>query len=249
DGITIPQFASVEGQDGLPPDHLWLDLFWMPTGAPTHVANPFTTHGKVNLNYRMVPFSHITRSTALHAAFKSTRLLALPEAAGTFEQTDGNWYHFIDSDETLKAFEARFDQGQVFRTESELCETFLIPEGQSWDPDGANMRAFWKEHPFSGDNTLERPYATLYSRVTTRSNSYRVHYHVQTLKKDPDSPVDTFDATRDTVLARRQGSALLQRELDPEHPDLPAYLDGAAESLPRMEQFYRIRVVNEEVLP
>ena len=62
----------------VPPDHLWLDLFWMPVVEPYAISEPFSTAGKVNLNYEIVPFGgYIYRSTALHAALKSTRILAI----------------------------------------------------------------------------------------------------------------------------------------------------------------------------
>jgi hypothetical protein len=63
----------------LPPDHLFLDLFWMPVVDPYAISEPFSTAGKVNLNYEIVPFgSYIHRSTALHAVMKATQLLAVP---------------------------------------------------------------------------------------------------------------------------------------------------------------------------
>jgi uncharacterized protein (TIGR02600 family) len=65
-----------------PPDHLWLDLFWMPVVEPYAISEPFSTAGKVNMNYEIVPFgSYIHRSTALHAVMKSTRILAIPTHA------------------------------------------------------------------------------------------------------------------------------------------------------------------------
>jgi hypothetical protein len=72
---------------GGPPDHLWLDLFWMPIVEPYAISEPFSTAGKVNLNYEIVPFgymnnaAYIHRSTALHAVMKSTRILAIPTHA------------------------------------------------------------------------------------------------------------------------------------------------------------------------
>ena len=64
---------------GGPPDHLWLDLFWMPVVEPYAISEPFSTAGKVNMNYEIVPFwSYIHRSTALYAVMKSTRIIAIP---------------------------------------------------------------------------------------------------------------------------------------------------------------------------
>ena len=65
-----------------PPDHLWLDLFWMPVVDPYAISEPFSTAGKINLNYEIVPFgNYIHRSTALHAVMKATKILAVPTQA------------------------------------------------------------------------------------------------------------------------------------------------------------------------
>jgi hypothetical protein len=80
---------------GGPPDHLLLDLFWLPSVEPYAISEPFSTAGKVNLNYEIVPFgwmnngAYIHRSTALHAVMKSTRILAIPTVAN---DGDGNPY-------------------------------------------------------------------------------------------------------------------------------------------------------------
>jgi len=64
-----------------PPDHLLMDLFWMPVIEPYAISEPFSTAGKVNLNYEIAPFSYIRRATALHAAFKSEEPLLIPTNA------------------------------------------------------------------------------------------------------------------------------------------------------------------------
>jgi hypothetical protein len=59
-----------------PKDHLLLDLFQMPVVEPYPISEPFSTAGKVNLNYQIAPFSYITRSTALRAALHPLRVTA-----------------------------------------------------------------------------------------------------------------------------------------------------------------------------
>lgn len=251
DGHRLPQMASVIDDPELPPDHLWLDQFWMPTATPEHVCTPFATQGKVNLNHQLMPFTHIKRTTALRAALKVERVLAIPTTAGATYKTQVNnpdWRLFIDPDETLKGFEAKFSRGELFLTESELCEQFLIPEGQTWDADGSTMHAFWQRHRLSGDNVLERPYAGLYSRVTTRSNAFRLHFRVQALGKHPDTPANQFDPLRDHVIADQRGSASIERVLQTDHPDLPAYLQQP-DSAPQIERFYRYEVRDERLFP
>ena len=140
-----------------PPDHLWLDLFWMPVVEPYAISEPFSTAGKVNLNYEMVPFgNYINRSTAVHAVLKSTRITAVPTGAndGTTSdhaKTDGVYNHRTSSlsyryninlpltiDDSKSAFQVRFKtQKDIFRSASEICNVFLVPQaipGYSYAP-------------------------------------------------------------------------------------------------------------------
>ncbi|MEP6668911.1 MAG: Verru_Chthon cassette protein A [Chthoniobacter sp.] len=57
-----------------PKDHLLLDLFQMPVVEPYPISEPFSTAGKVNLNYRIAPFDYIRRSTALRGALYPLRV-------------------------------------------------------------------------------------------------------------------------------------------------------------------------------
>ena len=62
-----------------PRDHLFMDLFWMPVVQPYAISQPFETKGKINMNYQILPFTYITRATALHALFKSEKVMAIPD--------------------------------------------------------------------------------------------------------------------------------------------------------------------------
>lgn len=216
---------------GAPPDHAILDWFWMPVLQPYAVSEPFSTAGKINMNYRIVPFTHIKRATGLHAVMKSERLLAIPTSAGsTYKDyasatSNNGWRHYLDIEKTLIQWEDRFDAGQFFKTPGEICEQFLVPEGQnisSEDLSGirSDMTDFWDDHKLSGDNTLERPYANLYPRLTTRSNTFRVHYLVQTVRKARTSDPLTYDPEKDNITGESQGDALIERAIDPNDPAL-----------------------------
>ena len=63
------------------PDHVFMDLFWMPAIEPYAISEPFSTAGKINLNYEIAPFSYLLRTTALHAVMKSEEPLEIPNAA------------------------------------------------------------------------------------------------------------------------------------------------------------------------
>jgi uncharacterized protein (TIGR02600 family) len=223
---------SISGtMPGAPPDHAILDWFWMPVLQPYAISEPFSTAGKVNMNYRIVPFTHIKRATGLHAVMKSERLLAIPTTAGAtykdYSSAAGNtgWRRWINVDKTLLQWEERFNAGQFFKNAGEICEQFLVPEGASISATNLSslntqMREFWKEHRLSGDNTLERPYANLYPRLTTRSNTFRVHYLVQSIRKARSGEPTTFDPAKDVITGEAQGDALIERAIDPNDPAL-----------------------------
>ncbi|GEP41832.1 hypothetical protein BGE01nite_11230 [Brevifollis gellanilyticus] len=220
-----------------PPDHLMLDLFWSPVIEPEPVSHPFETSGKINLNHHILPFTHIHRATALHAMMKAETLMAIPDsAAGTYKTPDADggvsgFRHYLDAAGTLRLWQKEvFDKEKSFLTPGQICEYPLVPEGVS-----ANLTAlqtFWSHHRLTGDNTKERPYAHLYSRLTTRSNVYRVHFVVETLKKVRHTNPEVFDPAEDQVTARTQGTRLIRRYLDPKNPDLPEYLPADLTSAP-----------------
>ena len=54
-----------------------------PVVEPYPISEPFSTAGKVNLNYRIVPFDYIRRSTALRGALYSVRVTAVPSQSGS----------------------------------------------------------------------------------------------------------------------------------------------------------------------
>jgi hypothetical protein len=230
-----------------PPDHLLLDLFWSPVIEPEPISRPFETTGKVNLNHQLLPFRYIHRATALHAAMKAETLMAIADgSAATYknQEPDGTvpFRHYLDAAGTLKLWaEHVFDNGRVFLTPGQICEQPLVPEGI--EPTDSAVDQFWTSHRLTGDNTKERPYSDLYSRLTTRSNVYRVHYIVETLEKAARStPSDTVDPVRDRVTARVQGSRLLRRHLDHRRADLPDYL---SDTNPKpLDAFYEWSVEN-----
>lgn len=226
-----------------PPDHLLLDLFFAPVLEPEPLSHDFETEGKVNLNHQLLPFTYIHRTTALHAAMKAETLFAIPDDAAptykTGDRPDARFRHYIDAAKTLALW-----SGATFLTESQICEKYLVPEGaflNGQQPTLADMEQYWQTHRLTGDNSKEQPYAHLYPRLTTRSNTFRVHMIAQTLKKARSSRPGGFDAARDTVTATTRASCLLRRQLDISLPGIPDYLDPAALS-PRLSSFYRWRV-------
>ena len=244
-----------------PPDHLLLDLFWMPVVEPYAISEPFSTAGKINLNYQIQPFTHITRSTGMYGVLKSDEILSIHSRMAkdykrhnkrSIEKSD-KARRPIDIGETLIQFEERFRENRIFKTASEICEIHLVPT----DVGGLKKLEsdFWEKNPLTGDNSRERPYANIYPRVTTKSNTYRVHYRVESLRQSPLSPSDPaerrtdqeygiFDPDLDEMVGRYQGSTLIERLIDPAHPAIPDYATEKDSATP-LNHFYTFRIVSK----
>jgi len=231
-----------------PPDHVLLDLFWMPVVEPYAISEPFSTAGKVNLNYQMLPFRYLRRDTAIRAVMASEEILTIPlKSASTYKRGVGNNVNttlrrLIDVDETLAQFEERFQRGEVFRMANEICDVHLVPKGAKL----SDLRGdFWKRLALTGDNSRERPYANLYPRLTTQSNVYRVHFRTQVLKKARSSDPEKFDPELDTAVAEYRGSTLIERYLEPAEPAIPDYANQP-NAKPALSELYRFRVISTQ---
>jgi len=242
-----------------PKDHLLLDLFWMPVVEPYAISEPFSTAGKINMNYQIVPFTYIERSTGLQALLKSEKVMAIPTSHGTkykggINVADPTYRREIDPEQTLLQFARRFNVDKdLFRSASEICDLYLVPIGQQL----SNMGAFWKAndinaHNLTGDNARERPYGTLYPRLTTKSNSYTIHYRVQVLQQASRSRGTsaaawaTWNEASDQVMAESRGSTTIERYVDPTDTTIPDFADPALTAMPSLDNNYRFRVVNSK---
>ena len=124
-----------------PKDHYILDFFTMPVVEPYAISEPFSTAGKVNLNWGMAPFGYIRRSTAMRAILHPVRIVAVPNVdSPNYKGTSAprgirpyrNFRFRVDRDETLKAFQSYFSgdttgSQEIFRTGSQICEMYLYP--------------------------------------------------------------------------------------------------------------------------
>ena len=238
-------FRPQSGHPGAadPPDHLWMDLFWMPVVEPWAVSEPWSTAGKINLNYQILPFTHLRRATALHGLLRSEEMLMVRtnqanqyKGSGALPQVR----YPIDPEATLVQFEERFAAGGAFRTATEICEVHLVPAGHPDNPTAAAMESFWQAHAVTGDNSRERPYANLQPRLTVRSNTYRVHYRVQSIQKARSTPADRFVPGEDRVNGDRRGHYLVERYLDPNDPAIPDHATDP--SAPAVDGFYHYRI-------
>jgi uncharacterized protein (TIGR02600 family) len=240
-----------------PKDHLLLDLFQMPVVEPYPISEPFSTAGKVNLNYPIAPFGYITRTTALRSALQALRVTAFPKADYALYKSGGGPQSYrkrLDRNETIKGFDAVFNQASTFdnffKSASQVCERYLYPEGRSWDASESNIKAYWALNTMTGDNVREKPYADLYPRVTTKSNTFTVHMRVQTLAQIPrDTTTDQYayakwQEGKDNVLGEYRGATTIERYIDPGDARLTIGSSGAINpDTTSVESLYRFRVV------
>lgn len=263
-----------------PPDHLVMDLFWMPVVEPYAISEPLSTAGKVNLNYEMVPFLHVNRNTALRGVIKSEYMVCIPNEYHDDYKNGrgrGRGYHWRDNPyggelqgknlrtvvqetKTFEQFEERFDDGKdIFKSSSEICEIHLVPEEVSdrmGTPRGSIGHEtpgsykemangdYWEDYLLVGDNSRERPYTNIQSRVTTKSNTFKVHYRAQVIKqarRDSDNEYALWKPETDSVQAEYRGSSIVERFVDPNDPNLPDFATDPTESL---GEYYQFRVVN-----
>ena len=280
-----PAGASHPGNAVEPKDHYLLDLFNMPIVEPYPISEPLSTAGKVNLNYPIMPFDYITRSTALRAVLHAVRVTGVPKSAftvyktgtgsapsGTYDNdpkirnqappSTDNYRIRLDRNKTLGLFETYFDKGRgatpsltegFFKSASQICEMELYPLGNS-DP-----ASFWSNRTLTGDNVREKPYADMYPRITTKSNTYTVHMRVQTLRQLPraDGDFSTWKEGKDVVLGEYRGATTIERYIDPADPRFtPGHKDSSGKDdsvdpdLQSVEALYRFRsVINKKFTP
>ncbi|MEZ0387480.1 MAG: Verru_Chthon cassette protein A, partial [Verrucomicrobium sp.] len=247
-----------------PQDHLWLDLFWMPIVEPYAISEPFSTAGKINMNYEIMPFRYVKRRTGLHALLKSTRLTAIPDSevnnykAQTGTTYAANYRLEIDPDHingTLKGFENRFASGDLFRSASEICTVSLVPKTSGNTPtypaaSYSSMDSWWQSQRLTGDNLREAPYNQLYPRLTTRSNTYNIHLRVQSLRKSRAGDPAEWDEDVDLIGGEYRGSCLIERYIDPNDPELPDFAspndtnsNGVADDEETLDRYYQYRII------
>jgi uncharacterized protein (TIGR02600 family) len=221
--LFCPYPACDQAHPGLasPPDYLLLDRFWMPVVEPYGISTTFATAGKINLNDQIAPFTYLHRNTALHALLHNLRIPALSRIyTSTYKSATGTpiptIWKSVDENATITQIENRFASGDAYLTEGEICSVPLVPQNLGT----ATPESFWTSSSgggfLTGDNLRELPYAQIYSRLTTRSNSYTVHIRVQVLKKfnDHSNPAVWREGT-DLVLGDWRGSYEIERYLDP----------------------------------
>jgi uncharacterized protein (TIGR02600 family) len=221
-----------------PPDYFWMDLFTMPIVEPYAISEPFSTAGKINMNFQIVPFTYVTRNTGLRALLAGNKVSAILGSAPL-----STMRYPINPDQTLMQFQVKFDSGQIFKSAAEICSMWLYPVQTPTvtDTPGSTtgIQNWWytalsaNDKSGTGDNLREQPYTVLYPNLTTQSNTYTVHVYVQALDQAPSGKL--------IVTGEYRGSYALERFLDPKDPRLP---DFTTASSPNAMGYYQFRVNN-----
>ena len=175
-----------------------------------------------------------------------------------------SWRYNIDVDAVVAGMkDKRFDNNDVYHCASEVCSIFLVPSkqpnataGTPAGPSGAtaldrynNTAAWWDDKTLTGDNLRESPYDHIYSRITTKSNTYTVHMRVQALKqvssgRSTAADWATWNEATDQVVSEYRGSATIERYVDPNDTAIPDF------TLPvnytkNLAPYYRWRTVSK----
>lgn len=258
--LFCPNPLSGTGHFGFtaPADHLLLDLFHLPVVEPYAISEPLSTAGRINMNSQILPFTDIVRESGLYAVLNSHRVTALAVSQqGVYKSAEATapYRYRINVAETLWQFRARFapndnpSQGDLFRSPSEICSLFLVPNtstaaagvagptiganGATWNGTSLSvpsMTEWWRSYELTGNNLRERPYALIYPLLTTKSNTYSVHVWAQSLVQGTTK-----------VTGEYRGSSIIERYVDPADERIGSEIDPDTQSL---EPLYRFRVVD-----
>ncbi|OYW76122.1 MAG: hypothetical protein B7Z37_10240 [Verrucomicrobia bacterium 12-59-8] len=215
-----------------------------------------------------IPSIHVTAAKEYYPPPKNTSTAVWDQRFWNDSGDQRYWHRPIDVPATLRQFDLKFSHqsgGQdtyqgLFRSASQICDMHLIPQTKSDGSGTTNaqgvisatnqsqindiMNDFWTANRATGDNVRERPYSNIYARLTTRSNTFRVHVRAQVLKKARSTDPTTFDPIRDAVISEYRGSTLLERYIDPNDTSvsIPDYANSGISQTP-LDTFYRFHAL------
>jgi hypothetical protein len=191
-----------------------------------------------------------------------------------------NYYYPVHLNETLKKFDAKFETNGFFRAGAEICSMWLYPAlapnngtlsnnvistyltnpARPVVSDASNSISniynWWYAYPgttrkgLTGANVRARPYVGIYPNITTKSNTYQIHYRVQTLKQTASAHPSDWSTWKDPsaggitdkVVGESRGSAIIERYIDPSDQNIPDF--ASATNTNTMDAYYRFRVFN-----
>lgn len=247
-----------------PPDHLISDFFWMPNVEPYPISEPISTTGKINLNQQILPFLNIERTSGFRGLIRPLMLGSIKDetayTGASYKWSAGNRgiseniRQYIDENKTTVCLNSRFESGNFYLTGSEICSIPIVPLDPSINATTSaeienQLKNWWLTRRITSDTLREQPYTALLSRVTTKSNTFTVHYRVQALRQPPRPGRNwaEWDEARDQVVGEYRGSTTIERFLDPNAQNIPDYTQvNLSSNYDPIDKFYRWRVLSQK---
>ena len=245
----------------------------MPVVEPYAISEPLSTAGRINMNYQIVPFTYITRNTALQAALRATSVMAIPNTDGSAYKQPLNPHLPIVQALRLYRYNLNIPRHPFLHldarmtTNKKICSVRLpkfvqsISFPPSLTPDTRRLARrhggrisipIGRGYALTGDNTRERPYANLYPLLTTKSNTFTIHYRVQTSATSPS--ISGYDATKwregtDQVTGEYRGSQTIERYVGSNLmtvKPIPRFHHRSPSVTQTLAPYYKFRVVSNK---
>ena len=126
---------------------------------------------------------------------------------------------------------------------------FLVPQGETLaDVTDLSTNGFWATQLLTGANSREAPYNQIYPRITTKSNTFQVHFRVQVLTQTTaDTAAGVFDSSKgDSIGGEYRGSSIIERYIDPDAniPDFATAFGNSPTAANTLDSYYKVRILN-----
>ncbi len=238
----IAPFTYIKRQTGM---YALLDTMtqrWAPGERPNY--NVIKNKGSVIIGVPDTDAGAVGSGGASPVRAPLATALGGPNNAFNKADSSKQYRYFVDIPQTLTQFDARFAINDPFVSPSEICEMPLVVPGQT----AAGMTAWWSTRNLVGTDKRNAPYNSLYPRVTTRSNTFKVHFWVQTLNPKGLAQANTPANAAPIVTGEYRGSEIVERYLDPNvtsygASSLPASVGEVDTDYPFMNTLYKYRKV------
>jgi hypothetical protein len=172
-----------------------MDLFWMSIVEPLCIERKFFNGWRskhelpdptLHLHQSGNELDKCHESRKAHGKATVTRIRFPQESSARLDLNTS------ETGGTLQQFRDEFENGEIFESASEICRDIDLVPTESERSHGyvayELARSFWAANANPGDNARERPYANLYPRLTTKSNTFTIPCACQALQKVPGTP-------------------------------------------------------------
>ena len=203
----------------------------------------------------------ISVPTSAGATYKTDGGATYPTYRSPVKVLKADGITYDDDGGTLRQFRDRFATGSIFKSAADICDIYLEPTvdsstgaalnwGSGSNPTSGDStsyitaaQTYWGKNLLTGDNTRERPYNGLYSRLTTKSNTYTVHMRAQALAAPVNGTAGQWVENPQLITSEYRGSVTINRYLDPQDPNIPDFT--ATNNLMKysIDSYYKYRVL------